>query len=357
MDDTNTWAPDATEIKDTITNTQDAAEPLTEQVDVKPAEAQTRPDMSVVRLIEEADHSSGKLVNLLAKHFPCFQDEGRFEGRKVRFLKRAQIFVADLWAAFNGTGYGEFYDIEHITMFAGRSSLVEPKCCTSGNSDTCVCLDYRVPQMLYNLGVITFSPPLESRLRRMEELKAGESWELQLRGCSIWAVEMIRRQIVQDHPEAESEVNAVLLDFLLYDLAKEFESTGMFRACGVFPAPSRSTDFKTGVQWMWRTASYTRMSNGRRSQVYPQTDPVTQVQKAYPITGHGAYGTSNVLQNEYKMVAAFSLMQTLSPTLLPPHLAKLAVTVCTVCASGSTHATFLLLTNFHAHSLVSVPAQ
>lgn len=120
MDVTSTCLPDATEIKDTITNTQDAIpEPLTEQLDVKPAEAQTRPDVSVVRLIEEADHSAGKLVNLLAKHFPCFNDEGRFEGRKVRFLKRAQIFVADLWAAFNGTGYGEFYNIEHITMFAG----------------------------------------------------------------------------------------------------------------------------------------------------------------------------------------------------------------------------------------------
>lgn len=119
MDDTSTCPPDATEINDKITNTQDATEPLTEQLDVKPAEAQTRPDMSVVRLIEEADHSAGKLVNLLAKHFPCFQDEGRFDGRKVRFLKRAQIFVADLWAAFNATGYGEFYDIEHITMFAG----------------------------------------------------------------------------------------------------------------------------------------------------------------------------------------------------------------------------------------------
>lgn len=119
MDDTSTCPPDATEIKDTITNTHDVAEPLTEQLHVEPAEAQTRPDMSVVRLIEEADHSAGKLVNLLANHFPCFQDEGRFDGRKVRFLKRAQIFVADLWAAFNGTGYGEFYDIEHITMFAG----------------------------------------------------------------------------------------------------------------------------------------------------------------------------------------------------------------------------------------------
>lgn len=233
FDDTGTCPQDVTKVDETTTNTQHATAPLTEQSDVKPAEAQMRPDMRVVRLIEEADHSAGKLVNLLAKHFPCFRDEGRFDGRKVRFLKRAQIFVADLWAAFNGTGYGEFYDIDHITMFAGQSSLVEPKSCTSGNSDTSV-LDYRVPQMLYNLGVITFSPPLESRIRKLEELKTGESWEMQLRGCSIWAVEMIRRQIVQEHPESKGEVNAVLLDFLLYDLAKEFESTGTFCACGVF---------------------------------------------------------------------------------------------------------------------------
>jgi len=119
MDDTSTCPPDATQIDDSITNTQHVTQPLTEEPEVKPAEAQTRPDLTVVRLIEEADHSAGKLVNLLAKHFPCFRDEGRFDGRKVRFLKRAQIFVADLWAAFNGTGYGEFYDIDHITMFAG----------------------------------------------------------------------------------------------------------------------------------------------------------------------------------------------------------------------------------------------
>jgi hypothetical protein len=119
MEDTSTCPPDTNQTDDTTTNTQHVTEPLGEQLDVKPAEAQTRPDVSVVRLIEEADHSAGKLVNLLAKHFPCFRDEGRFDGRKVRFLKRAQIFVADLWAAFNGTGYGEFYDIDHITMFAG----------------------------------------------------------------------------------------------------------------------------------------------------------------------------------------------------------------------------------------------
>lgn len=119
VDDTSTCPPDATQIDDDTTNTPHVTKALAEQSDVKPSEAQTRPDVSVVRLIDEADHSAGKLVNLLAKHFPCFRDEGRFDGRKVRFLKRAQIFVADLWAALNGTGYGEFYDINHITMFAG----------------------------------------------------------------------------------------------------------------------------------------------------------------------------------------------------------------------------------------------
>jgi hypothetical protein len=58
-------------------------------------------------------------VNLLAEKFPSFRDEGTFERKKVRFLKRAQIFVADLWAAFDGEGYGEFNDIDKITMFAG----------------------------------------------------------------------------------------------------------------------------------------------------------------------------------------------------------------------------------------------
>ena len=60
------------------------------------------------------------LVNTLAGHFPAFRDEGIFEERKVRFLKRAQIFVADLWAAFDGQHYGAFDDIGKITMFAGE---------------------------------------------------------------------------------------------------------------------------------------------------------------------------------------------------------------------------------------------
>ena len=117
--------------------------------------------------------------------------------------------------------------------------------------------------MLYNLGVITFSPPLESRLRKMEELRAGESWELQLRGCSIWAVEMLRRQIVSDHPEAKADVNAVLLDFLLYDLAKELETTGTLRACGTCPCEFPFARLPPGIQSALRTDGFTNTQTTR----------------------------------------------------------------------------------------------
>ena len=41
-----------------------------------------------------------------------------FFSQSVAFLKRAQIFAADVWDRFEGHGYGEFSDIDKLTMFA-----------------------------------------------------------------------------------------------------------------------------------------------------------------------------------------------------------------------------------------------
>lgn len=114
----------------------------------------------VIDLISEANGSAAALVNLLAEHLPCFRDEAEVDRRKVRFLKRAQIFVADLWAAFDGESFGSLDDIDKITMFA----------------------DYRIPQILHTLGCLSYSPPLAGRIQRQEEIESGHSWEVQLRG-------------------------------------------------------------------------------------------------------------------------------------------------------------------------------
>jgi hypothetical protein len=77
-------------------------------------------DLSIAKIISDSNGSAARLVNLLTDKFPCFRDETKFEGKTVRFFKRAQIFAADLWAAFDGNGLGQFNDIDQITMFAGR---------------------------------------------------------------------------------------------------------------------------------------------------------------------------------------------------------------------------------------------
>lgn len=42
----------------------------------------------------------------------------------VSFLKRAQIFVGDLWSRFAGRGFGKFDDIHTLTMFADYRSVM-----------------------------------------------------------------------------------------------------------------------------------------------------------------------------------------------------------------------------------------
>jgi hypothetical protein len=89
---------------------------------------------------------------------------------------------------------------------------------------------------------MSYCPPLENQMRRLELIPSGHTWELQIRGkwsegkhfrdeiyslvpgCSIWAVELIRQEILALQPDAK--VNAILIDFFLYDLAKSKELAG-----------------------------------------------------------------------------------------------------------------------------------
>lgn len=99
-----------------------------------------------------------------------FRDHTVYKGRQVFLYKRAQIFAADLWGAFKGQGYGEFIDIGSVTIFA----------------------DYIVPAVLQQLGVLRFSPSLTSSIKCQSEIGSGTEEEVELRACSVYAVEKIR---------------------------------------------------------------------------------------------------------------------------------------------------------------------
>jgi len=84
--------------------------------------------------------------------------------------------------------------------------------------------DYRIPQMLHTLGCLLYSPVLERDIRKHVDLPPGSTYEVELRGCSIWCVELIRREILKLDPGAN--VNAILIDFFLYDTMKKIDAHG-----------------------------------------------------------------------------------------------------------------------------------
>ncbi|CAG8488579.1 3004_t:CDS:10, partial [Ambispora gerdemannii] len=176
--------------------------------------------------IQQANQSSLRLLTIIVENFPSFRDEALFLGRTVKFYKRAQILIADIWACFEGLGYGTFHDIDEITIFA----------------------DYRVPQALHHLQALSYSPSLEATLDNYTLLESGSRLEIEIRGCSIWAVELIRRHIAQKLLPSEDgkigaedseplRVNAILLDFYIWDFAssnKTMLNVKMHRTRSIF---------------------------------------------------------------------------------------------------------------------------
>jgi hypothetical protein len=122
-----------------------------------------------LRCVEEAHRSASALVNLVATRFPSFRDVAEYDQRPVPFYKRAQLLVADLHGAFAGRGPGAFDDLPALTMFA----------------------DYKVPQVLHDLGVLAYSRALEDSLRTHEILPYGDRREVEIRAASVQAVELI----------------------------------------------------------------------------------------------------------------------------------------------------------------------
>lgn len=158
---------------------------------------QEKYDGQAARLVERAGRSVVRLVELLAQDFSSFRDEASYRGRTVYFYKRAQIFCADLYGAFGGQSWGEFSDIDRLTAFA----------------------DYKVPQVLRHLGVLRYSAELAQRIDRREELPAGSPEEIEIRAHTIWAVELLKRELEQlGRPLRSFEI-----DWLLWNLGQREE--------------------------------------------------------------------------------------------------------------------------------------
>ena len=119
---------------------------------------------SFAAVVDRAGGSAIQLVETLAG-WRCFADVSVYDGRRVPFLKRAQIAAADL----HRDGVADFGDLERLTMFA----------------------DNLVPHVLRLDGVLWFDPDLVARIERGDLIEHGSPEEVEIRACAVHAVELI----------------------------------------------------------------------------------------------------------------------------------------------------------------------
>ena len=164
--------------------------------------------------------SAVKLVDVITSTFRGFRDETvDSKGRQICFYKRTQIAVGDIWAVWKGRKdtlggrLTNFYDISELTTFA----------------------DYRVPQLLRHVGVLRYSEELSAKVDNSDELMAGSSDELFIRAGTVVAVDRLVDEVKQilknggGSQEKIDEVNAVLLDWHLWQIGEKLDREGTLK--------------------------------------------------------------------------------------------------------------------------------
>jgi hypothetical protein len=109
-----------------------------------------------------------------------FADVSHYDGREIPFYKRAQLAAADLHRA----GGTDLPGLDRLTAFA----------------------DNLVPHVLRVDGILRLDPNLTARIEAGELLEHGSSEEVELRACSVQAVELL----ATTSPLAPAQIDSAL---------------------------------------------------------------------------------------------------------------------------------------------------
>lgn len=127
----------------------------------------------VSRLVKQAEGDALRLLDLIVNRFPSFHDASMYNGKEICFYKRAQLLTADISQFFTGTEFGDLSQVGELTA----------------------CADYKLPQILRKQGVLEYTDELAQRIDQKFEIPHGSAEEVEIRAHTIWAVELITREV------------------------------------------------------------------------------------------------------------------------------------------------------------------
>lgn len=152
-------------------------------------------DGTFVNLLEHTNRSAVALVREVVENFPSFNDVATYQGETVYLYKRAQLLVADLYGAFEGHGYGEFLDLDKLTIFA----------------------DYKLPQVLRHYHILEYDAHLSDLVDNYIQIAPGSPEEIEIRAATVQAVKLMQQHFSKKH----HPIPAFKLDWWLWTLGQD----------------------------------------------------------------------------------------------------------------------------------------
>lgn len=113
-----------------------------------------------------------ELLIYLIENLPYLEDVSLYKDKNIYFYKRAQLLVSD---------------ILHIREYIEKVRV--------DYSNLMGCADYKIPQVLNNLGVLIYNKDLDNKIMQRQELKENSEEEVEIRACDLVAIDYIYQKL------------------------------------------------------------------------------------------------------------------------------------------------------------------
>lgn len=143
------------------------------------------------RLLELTNNCCLNIAGILIQEISTFRDESLYKQKQVFLYKRAQIASADLYSALSEKGIF-LYNSERLTMFP----------------------DYRIPQILHEMGILVYSDALNYKIINKECIIPHSAEEIEIRLMTVHCVEIMKRLFKEKNNEV---VSSIFIDYMLWN--------------------------------------------------------------------------------------------------------------------------------------------
>lgn len=113
-----------------------------------------------------------ELFDVIISYFKDFKDERLYKGKRIYFYKLAQLLTSD---------------ILHIREVKEKIKV--------DYSHLVGCADYKIPQVMRELGILEYSEELASLVDNKKELEENSEYEVEIRASMLVAIDIIKGRL------------------------------------------------------------------------------------------------------------------------------------------------------------------